>query len=122
VAVLISTNPPGLADSSESMKDGGRRSASDEEVPLIMILNVGHSRSWAERGRVDAGVMYVLGDSTSAEMERGTSDMEGVEGINQHPGRGNRDGSRVVNGSGVGIDDIATAEGESDCRRGWNRV
>jgi hypothetical protein len=85
VAVLISTNPPGLADSSESMKEGGRRSASDEEVPLIVILNVGHSRSWAERRRVDACGMYTFGGSTSTGVEGWESAMDGVEGKESTP-------------------------------------
>jgi hypothetical protein len=40
---MISTDPPGLAGLSESTKAIGDRSASDDEVQLIVILKVGES-------------------------------------------------------------------------------
>jgi hypothetical protein len=74
--VLISTNPPGLADLSEGMKDVCAPLVSDDEVPLI---DVDESRSGAGRGRVDACDIYMLADSTSSKVEGGASDIEGLE-------------------------------------------
>jgi hypothetical protein len=77
---MISTNPPGLAGSGKSTKDGGGRSAADDEVPPIVILNVGESRSRWGDGRVDACVMHMLVGSTSTEVKGGISNIKGVEG------------------------------------------
>jgi hypothetical protein len=78
--VLISTNPPGLADSGEGIKDVGGRSELDDEVPLIVGFDVGESRSEVGRGRVDACGMYMLAGSTSSKVEGWTCDREGLQG------------------------------------------
>jgi hypothetical protein len=115
--VLISTNPPGMAGSDESMKDPGSHFASGDEVPLIVGFDVGESRAAAEHGRVDACGMYMFGGSTSTEVEGGASDIEVIEGSSRHPGRGSRVERRVVHGAGVGVDDMARAEGGGNYRR-----
>jgi hypothetical protein len=78
--VLISTSLPGLSGSNENMKDAGGHLALGDEVPLIVILDVGESRSRAGRARVGACGMYMFGGSTSTEVEGGNSNMEEVEG------------------------------------------
>jgi hypothetical protein len=57
---MISTNPPGLAGLGKSTKYRVGRSTSDDEVPFIVILDVGEGGSRAERGGLDACDIYML--------------------------------------------------------------
>jgi hypothetical protein len=77
--IQISTNPPGLAGPGESIKDAGGHLSSDDEVPFIVIMNVGESRPEVEGGRVKDGDMHMFAGSTSTEVEGGTSNIEEVE-------------------------------------------
>jgi hypothetical protein len=64
--------------------------------------------------------MYMFGGSTFTEVEGGASDIEVIEGSSRHPGRGSRVERRVIDGSGVGVDGMTTAERGGDCRQRWN--